>query len=196
MEFDTEETVAQRPYGFYKYENEVNETVYVRPGHVYTFTALDLFGDGITDGGYYQILGTDERMIVSATRFTGRELQHTFLAPYPTFTASEDDSDTMGQQVTIQSSIVPSFMPSATPSSDTSLESSIDPNVGNQLHPSSDFSNDVGRLCIASGQFCQDNYSCCSLKCYSGFCLMDPPSRNQKDQRIHQGPVAGIHFGP
>jgi hypothetical protein len=182
--------LAQRPYGFYKYENEVNETVFVRPGHVYTFTALDMYGDGITDGGYFQILAgsvdgnvPNEYLIVSPTQVNGRDEQRTFLAPYPA--SSDDETDNMDRG-TMQSNNVSLYMPSATPSAKASLEPSVEPSEARI----NDQTNDSGRLCIATGHFCQDNDSCCSLTCRSGFCLKNPRSRD--DKKIHQGHRARI----
>lgn len=178
-DFDTEEEMAQRPYGYYKHENEVRETVLVRPGHLYTFTIKDLYGDGIAQNGYYQIYASNEDgssdpnesgMIVSATRFTGREQQRTFLVPYPS--PSQDN---------------PSGAPSTRPSTSPSVEPSEKPNPGDI-----DVSNDVGRLCISTGHFCRDSESCCSSFCHSGFCMKNPASRN--DQRIHH--IEGLQGGP
>lgn len=194
QDYDSNEIVGQRPYGSYKYENEVSETVFVRPGHIYTFTALDMYGDGLTNNGYYQIFATDidgdiadEKLLVSATRFTGREQNRTFLAPYAAF--GDDDTD----QTTFQSSNhVLTSKPSSSPSAITSLEPSVGPIEDSILDPS----NDAGRLCIATGHFCRDNDSCCSLNCHSGFCLKGPASR--KDQKLihHQGAGgAGSHHG-
>lgn len=183
QDFDTGETVAQRTYGFYEHENEVREVVMVRPGHVYTFTIKDVYGDGITDNGYYQIFafdGVDESntdgMIVSATRFTGREQQRTFLAPYP---LSNENLATSRRDTTEPPSDVPSATPSTNPSDMPSAGPSIELSFGND-----GFSNDIGRLCIANGHFCRDNESCCSSICYSGLCLKNPNSRH--DQHIHQ----------
>jgi hypothetical protein len=187
VDFDTDETVSQRPFGYYQYENEVNETVLVRPGNVYTFTIFDLYGDGITKDGYYQILATNgdgnlgnEMFLVAATRFTGREQERTFLAPYLPLT--DDDNDRKHHATTIvQSSNVPTSIPSTTPSANGSMEPST---------RTFDFSHDAGRLCIAIGNFCRHNNSCCSLSCHFGFCVKDDPT-SRTGKRIH----SAIHNG-
>jgi hypothetical protein len=78
---ETKETVASRPYGFYRYENEVREPVHLKPGKEYVFTMKDVYGDGIEGKGYYQILTTDGNILLHASGLFGREAIHHFKAP-------------------------------------------------------------------------------------------------------------------
>ncbi|KAG7367516.1 trypsin [Nitzschia inconspicua] len=158
IDFDTGEIIDQRPYGFYKHENDVSETVLVRPGHVYTFTIKDIYGDGITCGGFYQIYAygresdTEKNMIVSATRFIGQEQHETFSAPY-----LHEDSQTLtsSEQKTVSPTSIPTHVPSTVPSILSTVVSSNDPS-----REENKFSNDSGQLCIATGHFCRDSESC------------------------------------
>ena len=78
---ETKETVASRPYGFYRYENEVREPIQLRPGKEYVFTMKDIYGDGIAGKGYYQILTSDGNVLLHASGLFGREAIHYFKAP-------------------------------------------------------------------------------------------------------------------
>jgi hypothetical protein len=79
---ETGEIVASRPYGFYRYENEVREIVQLIPGKYYTFTINDFYGDGIASKGYYQILSAGGAVLVHADGMFGGQAVHQFRAPH------------------------------------------------------------------------------------------------------------------
>jgi len=83
VESNSGQIVAQRPYGYYEHDNEVEELVTLIPGEEYSFTIKDIYGDGIINRGYYQILSSsDGSVLVHATGLFGREDAHTFQAPF------------------------------------------------------------------------------------------------------------------
>jgi hypothetical protein len=74
-------TVARRTFGYYEYENEVTETVSLLPRQQYNFTILDSYGDGITNKGFYRILGNDGSLLAIGNGSFGRQRSHIFYAP-------------------------------------------------------------------------------------------------------------------
>lgn len=159
---ESQETVDRRPFGYYSHENEVREEVFLRPGQIYTFAILDVYGDGIVNNGYYQIFAADgerETPIVEATKFSGREQQRTFRVPIPFFD---------------EPSMQPSSAPSPQPSS---------------IDFEADESNDMA--CISDGNFCNSDHDCCNSKCKGGLCLVSSSSSSRLDQRIHSDTAEG-----
>ena len=99
--------MAQRPYGYYTYQNEVEELITLIPGQQYNFTIKDIYGDGITNKGWYQIVTSSDRSIlVISDGMFGRERHHTFDVPF---------------EVPSMETSVPSSVPSDRPSMPPSL---------------------------------------------------------------------------
>ena len=74
--------VDERPTGYYRYDNFVNETVLLTPGDEYKFEVMDSYGDGIVDDGYYQIFaGNGVDLLVDGVGGFGRFETHMFVAP-------------------------------------------------------------------------------------------------------------------
>jgi hypothetical protein len=79
-DLNTNDVVAGVPMGDYFWEDEVRHFVEVVPGHSYRFTIQDDFGDGIVMEGYYQILWTDQTLVLGVGAF-GSERSHDFAIP-------------------------------------------------------------------------------------------------------------------
>ena len=74
--------IDERPTGYYRYDNFVNETVALTPGDEYKFEVMDSYGDGIVDDGYYQIFaGNGVDILVDGVGGFGRFETHMFVAP-------------------------------------------------------------------------------------------------------------------
>jgi hypothetical protein len=104
MDLDTNRMVANVQQGEYvegeysHWDDDVRHYVEVVPGHSYRFTIEDSFGDGIIMGGYYQILWTDQTLVLGVGAFESEQSQ-VFEVPEetetpsasPTITEKEED---------------------------------------------------------------------------------------------------------
>lgn len=165
VETETGLPIVQRPFGTYQYENEVTESVLLRPETEYKFTIMDQYGDGLINKGFYQIITEDESLVlVKGPGSYGRERTHVFQTPAITFGTWAPSNPP---------SLIPSTPPTMKPSNSPSYVPAGTNEVFDVVGTPSDVAGRNITLCL-DGQYisCSFEGDCCgSQSCKNGLCV-------------------------
>jgi hypothetical protein len=185
LERDSDQVVVQRPFGTYQYENEVTETVYLRPERAYIFTILDKYGDGLSDGGFYQVLTDDGSPLVTGEGSFGRERTHEFRTPAfdalpaasssasPTLTGAPIYSDAPSGVPSLPPSLIPAYSPSST-SSNSPTVVATDAAIGRNDNVAA--GTNVSGTCTPDYFSCSGDGDCCNQFCQRETCVPSSPA--------------------
>jgi hypothetical protein len=161
--------IVDRPFETYQYENEVTETVYLRPETDYNFTIFDMYGDGIVNKGFYRILTKDgSLMLVMGDGPFGRERTHEFRTPALDVFAAPSNAPSGGPSS--PPSLIPTNLPSAIVSDSSSLTPTGIPDV-DDVEDTPVGTGGSNAVCAYVQNPCSLNSDCCSQSCRQGVCI-------------------------